>query len=83
MKTKVRTAIAVGCITLLLADPRAAAQTPAASAEMAGPPEHLTASERQSAVNGALAHWADPTLRSAASGPTPMFILQASSTSST
>jgi hypothetical protein len=52
----------------------------------AAPPssiERLTVAERRSAVNGALGRLADPTMTSAAGGPTPTLLLEASATTKT
>ncbi|MEI6668691.1 MAG: hypothetical protein WCP29_11095 [Acidobacteriota bacterium] len=70
----------VAGLAVLLPEGPTAAQRPEAAAIDASRRETLDAAERQRVVNGALARLADPTMRSATSGPTPTLILDASST---
>jgi len=81
MKTRMTPAVVVvGVGLIVIAAPVDARQAVSPST---APPvlEALSAAERYSAVNGALARVSDPTMRSAASGPTPTFLLEAGSTS--
>jgi hypothetical protein len=81
MSPKTPISIVVAGAALLLISARAGAQQPAASSASPTAQEALSATERQSAVNGGLARLADPTTRSVGSGPTPTLILEANSTS--
>jgi len=80
MSPNAQPAIVMTCVALLLTSARAGAQPPATPSTAATQQETLSPAERRSAVNGALARLADPTTRSVSSGPTPTFILEASST---
>jgi hypothetical protein len=80
MNPKAQPAIVMTCAALLLTSARAGAQPPVTPSTASTQQETLNAAERRSAVNGALARLVDPTTRSVTSGPTPTFVLEASST---
>ena len=80
MSPKAQPAIVMTCVAILLTSARTGAQQPVPPSTASNQQETLDAAERRSAINGALARLADPTMRSATSGPTPTLILEASST---
>jgi len=81
MNMKAQPSIVMTCVALVLASARTGAQQPIPPATASHQQETLSPSERRSAINGALARLADPTMRSVSSGPAPTLILEASSTS--